>query len=84
MGSIAGWFAVATFVVLLVMFAVPPVVLGFLYWRDRLQNQHAVLRNFPLLGRLRYLFEHIGPEMRQYLFDEEWREIDGVSPETLE
>lgn len=67
--SISGWMAVATFVVLLVMFTVPPVVLAFLYWRDQRQSQHAVLRNFPLLGRLRYLFEQIGPEMRQYLFD---------------
>jgi glutamate synthase (ferredoxin) len=23
----------------------------------------------PILGRLRYLLEHIGPEFRQYLFD---------------
>lgn len=63
------WLIVATLVVLLVMFATPPGLLAYLYWRDRRQDQHAVLRNFPLLGRLRYLFEHIGPEMRQYLFN---------------
>ena len=51
------------------MFSGPPLVLGYLYWRDRHQTQHAVLRNFPLLGRLRYLFEHVGPELRQYLFE---------------
>jgi glutamate synthase domain-containing protein 2 len=67
--DISGWMAVATFVVLIVMFTVPPLVLAFLYWSDRRQSQHAVLRNFPILGRLRYLFEHIGPEMRQYLFN---------------
>lgn len=60
---------IVSFVVLLVMFLGPPVVLGLLYWRDRRQTQHAVLRNFPILGRLRYLLEHVGPEFRQYLFD---------------
>ena len=60
---------IVTFVILLVMFLGPPVVLVFLYFSDRRQTQHAVLRNFPILGRLRYLLEHIGPEFRQYLFD---------------
>jgi len=58
-----------TFAVLLVMFLGPPIVLAILYWSDRRQTQHAVLRNFPILGRLRYLFEQVGPEFRQYLFD---------------
>jgi len=58
-----------TFGLLVVMFAVPPLLLFWLYLSDRRQSRHAVLRNFPLLGRLRYLFEHIGPELRQYLFD---------------
>ncbi len=58
-----------TFALLVVMFAVPPFVLFYLRFVDRAQTQHAVLRNFPLLGRMRYLLEHIGPELRQYLFD---------------
>jgi len=60
---------VLTFALLLTMMSVPPLLLAYLYWSDRRQSQHAVLRNFPLLGRLRYLLEHIGPELRQYLFD---------------
>jgi glutamate synthase (ferredoxin) len=36
---------------------------------DKRQTQHSVLRNFPLLGRIRYFFEMMGPEMRQYMFD---------------
>jgi glutamate synthase domain-containing protein 2 len=59
----------AIFAVLLVMFLGPPLVLAILYLADRRQSQHAVLRNFPILGRLRYLLEHVGPEFRQYLFD---------------
>jgi glutamate synthase domain-containing protein 2 len=32
-----------------------------------LQKEHAVLRNFPLVGHARYLLEALGPELRQYL-----------------
>lgn len=32
------------------------------------QTQHTVRRNFPLIGRFRYLFEHIGEFFRQYFF----------------
>ncbi|MFB9237584.1 FMN-binding glutamate synthase family protein [Plantactinospora siamensis] len=35
--------------------------------RDLLQREHALLRNFPVLGRARYLLESIGPELRQYI-----------------
>jgi glutamate synthase domain-containing protein 2 len=69
LAQLSDFVIVLTFVLLLVMISVPPLLLGYLYWSDRRQTQHAVLRNFPLLGRLRYLLEHIGPELRQYLFD---------------
>jgi glutamate synthase domain-containing protein 2 len=35
--------------------------------RDALQREHAILRNFPLVGRLRFLLESLGPELRQYI-----------------
>ena len=35
--------------------------------RDLRQREHAILRNFPLVGRLRYLLESVGPELRQYI-----------------
>jgi glutamate synthase domain-containing protein 2 len=31
------------------------------------QRQHAILRNFPVVGHLRYLLESVGPELRQYI-----------------
>ena len=34
---------------------------------DLTQRKHALLRNFPLIGHLRYLLESIGPELRQYI-----------------
>ena len=37
--------------------------------RDMAQDRHAVLRNYPILGHLRFLFEKIRPEIRQYLIE---------------
>ena len=34
---------------------------------DLTQRRHAVLKNFPIVGHLRYLLEGIGPEVRQYI-----------------
>ena len=37
--------------------------------RDLRQTQHALLRNYPVIGHLRFLFEWIRPEIRQYLLE---------------
>ncbi len=34
---------------------------------DLVQRRHAILRNFPVIGHLRYLLEAVGPELRQYI-----------------
>jgi glutamate synthase domain-containing protein 2 len=34
---------------------------------DVTQRSRAILRNFPVVGHLRYIFETIGPELRQYI-----------------
>src|SRR5687768_8911311 len=34
---------------------------------DLVQRQHALLRNFPVVGHARKLLETIGPELRQYI-----------------
>jgi glutamate synthase domain-containing protein 2 len=36
---------------------------------DLLQTRHAVLRNYPVIGSIRYLVEAIRPEIRQYLLE---------------
>jgi|SRR5690554_4842063 len=36
---------------------------------DLFQTRHAVRRNYPILGRIRYLVESIRPEIRQYLLE---------------
>ena len=38
-------------------------------WRDTRQRRHAVLRNYPVIGHLRFLLEFIRPEMRQYFIE---------------
>ena len=40
--------------------------LGF---RDIQQTRHSVLRNYPVIGHLRFLLEFIRPEMRQYFIE---------------
>jgi len=42
------------------------LLLGILIY-DLLQTRHAILRNFPVIGHVRYLLEAIGPELRQYI-----------------
>lgn len=44
----------------------PLFVLG-LY--DMIQTKHSIKRNFPLIGRLRYLLEDIRPELMQYFVE---------------
>jgi len=36
---------------------------------DVLQTKRAVLRNYPITARLRFLFEHFRPEIRQYFLE---------------
>ncbi len=42
------------------------LVVNFSY--RHVQKDHALLRNFGILGQGRYLIESLGPEFRQYLF----------------
>ena len=44
----------------------PAAALGL--W-DLLQSSHTLLRNYPLLGRVRWLFEYMRPYLRQYIVE---------------
>ncbi len=37
--------------------------------RDVLQPRHSILRNYPVIGHLRFLLEFVRPEMRQYFIE---------------
>lgn len=49
-------------------------VLTLIGIRDVTQTSHAILRNYPVLGHVRYLFEMIRPEIRQYLLESDYDE----------
>jgi len=36
---------------------------------DMRQSRHAILRNYPVIGHLRFALEYIRPEMRQYFIE---------------
>lgn len=59
-----GWFW-------MMLATVPLLLIGL---RDISQQKHAIVRNYPLVGHLRYLFEWIRPELRQYFFESD---LDG-------
>lgn len=61
----------ATCLLVIAIIIIPLLMFGYIYGKDRKQDQHAILRNFPILGKLRYIFEKTGPELRQYLFDDD-------------
>jgi hypothetical protein len=55
----------------LLLIFIPLIIMG-LY--DMFQSKITIRRNFPLLGRMRYLLQSIGPEMRQYFIE---TDLDG-------
>jgi len=57
-GALVAW--------LLMLLGLAGVLLGL---HDIRQPRHAVLRNYPVLGHLRFLLEFIRPELRQYFIE---------------
>ncbi|GIK35167.1 MAG: FMN-binding glutamate synthase family protein [Gammaproteobacteria bacterium] len=39
-----------------------------IYVIDKTQTRHAIRRNYPVIGRFRYVFENVGEFFRQYFF----------------
>ncbi|GAA1364241.1 FMN-binding glutamate synthase family protein [Streptomyces beijiangensis] len=55
--------------------AVPLLAAAAVGTYDVLQRRHSLLRNYPVVGHLRYLLEKIRPEMQQYFIE---RDYDGM------
>jgi len=51
------------------------LVLGIMFIRDITQSRHAIRRNFPVVGRLRYFLEQQGVFFRQYFFAHDRQEL---------
>jgi glutamate synthase domain-containing protein 2 len=62
MTNMVGWGlgTIAGFIVVLLLI--------FVLLRDITQKQHTILRNYPVIGHLRYFFEDLGEYFRQYFF----------------
>jgi glutamate synthase domain-containing protein 2 len=58
---------------MLALLALGVVLLWFV--QDVTQKKHTILRNFPVIGRLRYLFERQGEYFRQYFFANDREEM---------
>ena len=79
---------IATLVLINIAFIFLAVIAGYnrLWWlaltipllliaiRDTIQQKHAIIRNYPVIGHLRYFFESIRPEIRQYFIESD---LDG-------
>jgi len=57
------------FIMCIALFAIVSALIIVMGRRDRLQTQHSIRINFPIVSRIRYLSEHISPELRQYFFE---------------
>ena len=44
------------------------LTVGVMYLVDTTQTQQTIRRNYPVVGRFRYFFEHLGEFFRQYFF----------------
>lgn len=51
-----------------------PLATSILGIYDFVQNKHAILRNYPIIGHFRYIIESFGPELRQYLIEDDNQE----------
>ncbi len=71
------WKSIHEFVVIAIDIAALVLILSvfftlcaliYMYIADLTQKKHAVRRNYPIVGRFRYFFEHMGEFFRQYFF----------------
>jgi hypothetical protein len=53
---------------LLFLFGVGILGVLVIYLIDKTQTAQTIRRNYPVVGRFRYLFEHMGEFFRQYFF----------------
>ena len=82
------FYFVAVLTVLAAVLVVPAVIVTWVWWfpaalvailaavgvYDLAQRQHSVLRNYPILGHMRFLLEALRPELQQYFIE---RNFDG-------
>jgi glutamate synthase domain-containing protein 2 len=70
--AVVGAFLPSLWAILLVIGCLVLVGLGI---QDLTQPLHSVRRNYPIVGRLRWLFEGMRPAIRQYLLEDEQSKV---------
>ena len=66
-GALIGWWSI--------LWAIPTTGLAVLGVYDYNQQSRTLLGNYPLLGRFRFFFELIRPELRQYFWESDSEEL---------
>ena len=56
-------------------FGVGVLAVVWMWVVDRTQTRQTIRRNFPVIGRFRYFFEHMGEFFRQYFFAQDREEL---------
>lgn len=51
------------------------IIVIVMYLIDKNQTTHTIRRNYPVVGRFRYMFEHMGEFFRQYFFAQDREEL---------
>ncbi|AFN35631.1 FMN-binding glutamate synthase family protein [Taylorella equigenitalis] len=70
-GSVVGSILAMTVSSYWLWLAVPCIFLTLVGIRDLTQTKHAVTRNYPVIGNMRYILESIRPEIRQYFLEQD-------------
>ena len=55
-------------VAILALLVIAAIAIAWMYVADVRQKRHTIRRNYPVIGRFRYFFEHLGEFFRQYFF----------------
>ncbi|QEI14164.1 FMN-binding glutamate synthase family protein [Cellvibrio japonicus] len=69
--------AILTWLEVIFIFAVGLLVLSlvYMYIADVTQTTQTIRKNYPIIGRFRYFFEHLGEFFRQYFFAQDREEM---------
>ena len=71
---VSGFFSIAAAFLVLIFF-LTIIALVVIYIIDVTQTKQAIRRNYPVVGRFRYFFEHLGEFFRQYFFSMDREEL---------
>ncbi len=64
--AVLGFYTSITIFSIVAIILIPILIIG---WRDMFQAKHTIMRNFPILGRLRYVMEALRPKIYQYFVE---------------